>query len=176
MRNSYVALLRGINVGTGNRVSMQDLKTLFVTLGFTKVRTYINSGNVLFVSDVKPDVKRIEKTFLEKFGFYVSIIVIDKNILSNITKKVPLYWTNDEFYKTDVAFLFPETNSQEIIKEFKFSPLVTILEFGVVVVWHISREEQKKSKLDEIIKHPLYKKMTIRNINTVRKLALLIQE
>ncbi len=44
----YVALLRGINVGTGRKVGMSDLRSLFGALGHTDVRTYIQSGNVVF--------------------------------------------------------------------------------------------------------------------------------
>jgi uncharacterized protein (DUF1697 family) len=45
---TYVALLRGINVGGNNKVEMKKLKTTFETLGFTSVVTYINSGNIIF--------------------------------------------------------------------------------------------------------------------------------
>lgn len=47
----YVALLRGINVGGHNKVKMAELKMLFEKLGFEQVKTYIQSGNVLFVSN-----------------------------------------------------------------------------------------------------------------------------
>jgi uncharacterized protein (DUF1697 family) len=50
----YVALLRGINVGRGNRVAMADLRRLTEALGHTEVATYIQSGNVLFAS---PDTR-----------------------------------------------------------------------------------------------------------------------
>jgi len=48
----YMSLLRGINVGGRNKVEMARLKKLFESIGFGEVRTYINSGNVIFVDDV----------------------------------------------------------------------------------------------------------------------------
>jgi len=47
----YVALLRGINVGGKNLIKMTELAALFTGLGFTDVRTYIQSGNVIFRAD-----------------------------------------------------------------------------------------------------------------------------
>ena len=48
--NVFVALLRGVNVGGNNIVSMRELKESFEELGFAQVSTYINSGNVIFTS------------------------------------------------------------------------------------------------------------------------------
>jgi uncharacterized protein (DUF1697 family) len=50
-RQTYIALLRGINVGGNNKIDMKQLKAAFVEAGFSDARTYINSGNVLFSSD-----------------------------------------------------------------------------------------------------------------------------
>jgi uncharacterized protein (DUF1697 family) len=47
----YIALLRGINVGGNNKISMPELRAAFEKEGYTSVTTYINSGNVLFMSD-----------------------------------------------------------------------------------------------------------------------------
>ncbi|MDP2890814.1 MAG: DUF1697 domain-containing protein [Bacteroidota bacterium] len=49
----YVSILRGINVGGNRKVLMKDLKSLYEGLGFSKVETYIQSGNVVFESDLK---------------------------------------------------------------------------------------------------------------------------
>lgn len=54
----YVCLLRGINVGGNNKVSMKELKVLMESHGFFNVETYINSGNIIFESD--SDIHDIE--------------------------------------------------------------------------------------------------------------------
>ena len=48
----YIALLRGINISGKNKIAMSELRTGFVELGYTAVSTYLNSGNVIFTSDV----------------------------------------------------------------------------------------------------------------------------
>ena len=57
----YVALLRGINVGGNNKVSMTELKTCLEEAGFENVSTYINSGNVLFESEANDAVKLAQR-------------------------------------------------------------------------------------------------------------------
>ena len=49
---SYIALLRGINISGKNKIIMSELKASFVELGYSEVSTYLNSGNVVFLSDV----------------------------------------------------------------------------------------------------------------------------
>lgn len=62
----YVALVRGINVGGAKKVAMPALKALFESAGFDDVRTYINSGNVVFRSGKRPTVDAIEKQLSAK--------------------------------------------------------------------------------------------------------------
>ncbi len=50
---TYVALLRGINVGGHSKVGMEDLRRLFLALELTEVKTYLQSGNVIFSWDVE---------------------------------------------------------------------------------------------------------------------------
>ena len=57
----YVALLRGINVGGTNKLSMADLKTAFEDAGMTEVRTYVNSGNVIFSADVADRARLVQE-------------------------------------------------------------------------------------------------------------------
>lgn len=58
---SYIALLRGINISGKNKIIMSELKASFVELGYSEVSTYLNSGNVVFLSDVD-DSKVISNT------------------------------------------------------------------------------------------------------------------
>jgi uncharacterized protein (DUF1697 family) len=74
----YIALLRGINVGGHNKIAMANLKELFRELGFQNAFTYIQSGNVVFRSEVK-DPSAIEKTLKrgikDRFSLDVEVIV-----------------------------------------------------------------------------------------------------
>lgn len=88
----YVALLRGINVGGKNKVSMKDLKTCFNKAGFPDAITYINSGNVIFTSEEKDTIKLAEKCkeiIHQEFGFPISLALIDVDTLQEALDNVP---------------------------------------------------------------------------------------
>jgi uncharacterized protein (DUF1697 family) len=73
----YVSMLRGINVGGHKRIKMDQLRTSFEALGFEQVKTYIQSGNVVFKTGKLSPAglsKRIEERILKDFGFPVSVI------------------------------------------------------------------------------------------------------
>jgi uncharacterized protein (DUF1697 family) len=75
----YISILRGINVGGNRKILMKDLKSLYEGLDFSKVETYIQSGNVVFESDLKlsnADLEvKIQYAIIETFGFDVPVIV-----------------------------------------------------------------------------------------------------
>jgi uncharacterized protein (DUF1697 family) len=88
-----IALLRGINVGNAKRVAMGDLQELFVKLGHGKVRTLLNSGNVLF--DCKrPNTEKIalaiQKAIVAVCGFSVVVTVLTADSLAVIVRENPL--------------------------------------------------------------------------------------
>jgi len=74
---TYVAMLRGINVGPHKRMKMEKLRALFEALGFEQVSTYIQSGNVVFnAGKLAANVlsKRIESRIQDDFGFSAAVI------------------------------------------------------------------------------------------------------
>lgn len=78
MMNIYISLLRGINVSGHKKVSMQELKKLYESLGFDHVTTYIQSGNVVFQSstkDVKKTARQIEQAIQQHFNFDVDVFI-----------------------------------------------------------------------------------------------------
>ena len=84
---TYVALLRGINVGGNKKVEMSKLKKAFEPMGFSDVSTYINSGNVIFKSG-KKDFSRIEAGLKKAFGFEIKVVLRDAENLQNLSKKI----------------------------------------------------------------------------------------
>ncbi len=74
---TYIALLRGINVGGHRKIPMADLREVFEKLKFTHVRTYIQSGNVIFDAPGKPApvADAISKMIFKTFGFDVTVIL-----------------------------------------------------------------------------------------------------
>ena len=90
---TYIAMLRGINVGHGKVVKMERLRTLFATLGFGEVRTYVQSGNVVFQSERKSPAeltKMIEAKIQRDFGFAVPVLIKTSKELAQIVRDNPL--------------------------------------------------------------------------------------
>ncbi len=174
----YIALLRGINVGGNSKVEMPKLKELFEDLGFTDVKTYINSGNVIFSSsqnDIKKICSIIEKGIEKEFKLSVPVLVISKSKLKKIVGEIPEAWQNNSDMKCDVMFLWDEVDSPETLdllnlnkdlEDFKYVP--------GAIIWRIDRDKVTKSKVLKMVGTDIYKKMTIRNCNTARKILSLI--
>ncbi|WP_054024597.1 DUF1697 domain-containing protein [Bacillus sp. FJAT-28004] len=87
----YFALLRGINVGGHNMIKMAELKRMFEELGYERVQTYINSGNVIFESseNVITIEDQIEREISKVFGFNIATILRTADELSSIIDKSP---------------------------------------------------------------------------------------
>ena len=113
MKYKYVALLRGINVGGNKKVDMKNLVSLFESLGFTKISTYINSGNVLFESNKKQMIvqKDVKTNLKKEFGYEIPTLVKTKKELITIAEAIPNEWQNDLTQKTDVAYLLTATGN-----------------------------------------------------------------
>jgi uncharacterized protein (DUF1697 family) len=85
---TYISILRGINVSGHNLIKMKALQALYENLGFSKVRTYIQSGNVVFESN-SADAGTLEKIISdgirETFSFEVPVIVLEREELKSIS-------------------------------------------------------------------------------------------
>lgn len=173
----YVALLRGINVGGNRKVPMADLRAVFESMGFTEVVTYINSGNVIFAADVIPDVSSIETRLEKTFGFDMHALVFSAEEVISIARAIPGGWLNDSEQKSDVLFLFPDVDSPDIVHDIGYrSEFETIHYVPGALITNVSRKNQSKSSLLKLVGTPLYRRMTIRNVTTARKLAEMVTE
>ncbi len=88
----YISLLRGINVSGQKKINMTDLKSLYEKQGFQDVLTYIQSGNVIFNSDISDRseiIKIIENGIKKKYKFHVPVTLRTHREISNIIKKCP---------------------------------------------------------------------------------------
>ncbi|MBU3114184.1 DUF1697 domain-containing protein [Clostridium lacusfryxellense] len=105
----YVVLLRGINVAGKNRIKMIDLKNIFESLKFKNVKTYIQSGNVVFDYDITDIVKLtrvIEVKINDTFGFFVKVIVRNEEEFRSIVNNNPFVNdTNVELDKLHVVIM-----------------------------------------------------------------------
>lgn len=91
----YIALLRGVNIGGKNKVPMAELKRGFEKIAFEEVKTYLNSGNVIFSSNEDDTQKigyQIEAMIQNEFDLEIPVFVISTAELIDILHHVPKWW------------------------------------------------------------------------------------
>lgn len=177
----YLALLRGINVGGKNTVSMAELRKAFEEMGFADVATYINSGNVLFRAPRRKEAERaprIERALTKRFGIELKVVLVTEAQLRAVCEAAPgRREFGTEKFRSDVIFLR--------------KPLTPAKAFGVVElkdgvdrawkgkgVLYFSRLTSKatSSRMSKIVGTPEYQEMTIRSWSTTTKLLALMDE
>lgn len=172
----YVALLRGINVGGNNKVPMAELKACFEGLGFRNVSTYINSGNVLFETgntDVAQLVRNSEAAIEKQFGFKVICSVISAADLHDAYIHAPKWWDTDDEAKHNAIFVIAPKTAKEVMGDVgEAKPeYEKVAAHGSVIFWSAPIETFNRARYKNITKPAIYKWVTIRNSNTMRKLV-----
>lgn len=175
----YLALLRGINVGGKNKVDMRELKATFEESGMSDVSTYINSGNVVFRDNRRkpPRITSVlEKSIEAGIGLPIKVLVRDLPAIRKVVKSLPGTWTTDATMRCDVMFLWEGFDRKDILAELQVKPEIEdVVYVPGAIIWRIDRSNQNKSRMTKVVGTDLYKGMTIRNSNTVRKLAEMME-
>ena len=173
-RTTYVSLLRGINVGGNNKVSMPELKACFEKMGFRDVTTYINSGNVIFrTPETNPRQLEatIEKGLSATFSLPISVAVRSLAEMDGLMTQLPKSWQNPAGLKCNVIFLRPAIDSPNILKQLNPKPGIEEVHYHPgVLFWSAQTSNLTKSNMLKIVGTPMYKEMTIRILNSVRKI------
>lgn len=175
----YVALLRGINVGGNNKIDMAKLKLVFEGLGFTDVKTYINSGNIIFgtnKSDHIQIVPKIEQAIEREFGLKIPVVIRSLAQIQRTCDTIPNNWVNDSTMKCDVLFLWDEVDKESSLDDITVKRELVDLKYTPgAIIWRIDKDNVTRGGIDKLISSSIYKKTTIRNCNTVRKLRSLME-
>ena len=179
--NTCLILLRGINVGGKNKVSMAELRECLEELGYNKVSTYINSGNVILDSDKKPkEVEaEIEETLPARFRLdseLVKILALTRERLKAVVDHKPKGFGEDpQKYYCDAIFLIDISADQALAV---FDPREGVDKIwpgeGVIYSQRLA-VERTKSRLSKIVGTKAYQSMTIRSWNTTAKLLQLME-
>ncbi|MBS2015445.1 MAG: DUF1697 domain-containing protein [Deltaproteobacteria bacterium] len=179
--STYVALLRGINVGGNNVIPMKALKVTFEELKLTNVKTYIASGNVLFQCapvDCRKLEKKIEGALRNAHAYDARVVLKTKDELLSIAHAMPRAWKKqDPAVRYNVCFLRHEIDDPKILEE--LSPKKGIEQLSYTpgaLFWSAHRDDLTRTAMVKLSSHRLYKDMTVRNANTARKLAELLQQ
>ncbi|MEQ8156597.1 MAG: DUF1697 domain-containing protein [Clostridiaceae bacterium] len=171
----YIVLLRGINVGGKNKVSMKELKKLFEKNEFHDVTTYINSGNIIFSSedsDIEFLKKKCEALISEKFMLDLPVMVISADDVFEALRNAPDWWDVDKESKHNAIFVIPPTTVDEVFQ--KVGEIKPEYEkaghFGRIIFWSAPIKTFSRTRWSKVVGSSVYSSITIRNSNTVKKL------
>ena len=177
----YVALLRGINVGGNNMVSMADLRDSFGELGFSDVASYINSGNILFRAkskDARALERKIDAMLAKQHDLPGRTVVRSRDEMAQLLATIDREWTevSDE-WRYYVAFLRHEVDAESVLDG--LAPKKDIEEVVYcpgTLLWRTRIADLARSGMQKIASMPVYKSLTIRNLNTTRKVFALMEK
>jgi len=180
----YIALLRGVNVGGKNKISMPLLKSALEKdreEKFSDVSTYINSGNIIFSccnTDTAELQQRCRQIIADSFSLDIAVAIISEDDLANALTQVPAWWDNDSSAKHNAIFVIAPATTESIIKligETK-PEYEKIACSGQVIFWSAPLETFSRTRLTKIVSSGvLYDSITIRNANTTKKLLQLVK-
>ncbi len=176
--NTYIALLRGINVSGHKMIKMDDLKQVLGELNFTGLRTYIQSGNILFESKNKGPADLaadIAEKILQRYGFEVPVVIRTLEELESIRKSNPfLNQGNEDTDKMHVTFLSekPDSTGENQIREQRFLPDEFVL-MGKEVYLYCPDGYGRTKLTNQFFESRLKVVATTRNWKTVEKLIAL---
>ena len=179
MSETKIALLRGINVGGHRKVPMAELRQLMTDLGFDQVKTYIQSGNIIFNTDTKDTVQlaeKIQKAILEYFGFEVPVICLEAARLQHAVKNNPFATESTPIENLHLTFLSetPEESQVTALEAMDYAPD----QFDHQNTWiylNIPGKYHKTKLSNALFEKKLKVSATTRNWKTVLKLSELLQ-
>lgn len=176
----YVGLLRGINVGGKGIIKMAELKAAVENCGFAHVKTFIQSGNVIFESDEEKTggiAARIEEYLLKTFKINSQTIVITYDQIKKVVLEVPSDWNQRKDLRCYIAFIREPVKPQEVLKQIRLKEGVDFAKAGEGVVYLTTLlSGLTKSGFAKLVSTKVYKDITIRNYSTVQKLLTLMEE
>ena len=171
---NYVALLRGVNVGGRGIISMADVRRALTAIGLEDVRTHLNSGNALFSTastGAEQLAGRIEAALEQHVGMSLKVLVMDHTALGRLVDAIPGEWVDDSTMRTYVLLLWNEVDHPGIVDRLPTRPGVDELRYTPgAVIWRVDREDVGRSRMNNLVGTPLYRKITIRSANTMRRL------
>lgn len=177
---TYLVLLRGINVGGKNIIKMADLRSCFEAEGFRDVTTYIQSGNVIFRSPstgLRILTKKIEGILSEAFDYEASVVMRSRKQMRAVVSDAPAgFGEQPKTYRYDVIFLKAPLTATAAMEGVPTRPDVDEAWAGSGVLYFSRRIDQaSRSYLSRLASMPVYQRVTVRNWNTTTRLLELME-
>jgi uncharacterized protein (DUF1697 family) len=168
-----IVLLRGINIGSRNRIAMAELRDALADAGFDDVGTYVQSGNVVVSTSAKPEEteRKVEKLIRDRFGLEIDVVVRTRAELARVVKRNPLGKVAKDAKRYQVSFLAKKLDNATVRKlEAAAAEQERLVVDGrEVYAWHPAGVA--RSKLWALLAgRGLGTKATARNWTTVTKL------
>ena len=179
----YVALLRGINVGGNNKVVMSELREQIAAEGFTNVRTYINSGNVLF--EAGPNTPRedvaqaVEDLLARRYDFSIRLALLTAQDYLAELHSLPDWW-HGEVARRDALFYTRGLDRSHVRERIEAMELGDeAVYFGEHAVFWGKFDEKsflKTAYHKRLLREDFYRQVTIRSGSTVEKIAAMLSQ
>ena len=177
----YVALLRGINVGGKNKVVMSELREQIAAEGFGRVRTYINSGNLLF--EAEGDAPRenvaqaVEDLLARHYDFPIRLALLTAQDYLAQLDKLPDWW-HGEVARRDALFYTRGLDRDHVRERIEAMELGDeAVYFGEHAVFWGKFDEKsflKTAYHKRLLREDFYRQVTIRSGSTVEKIAAML--
>ncbi len=179
----YIALLRGINISGKNKIAMSELKRLFEENNYQNVSTYLNSGNVIFESNIdnKEDImNNIYKLIEINFSLKIPVYIMTDKELENILNNSPEWWgnKNKDIYD-NLIFIIPPTKYEEVYNTVGLpkEDIEKIKEYNNTIFWSFDLNNYRKSNWwIKTASTDIKDKITIRTANTMKKILEICQK
>ena len=172
----YIALLRGINISGKNKIAMSDLTKELEKNNYQNVLTYLNSGNVIFESNITDKLtimRNIYQIIKEKFNLEIPVFVMTSSELEEILNNQPSWWgsNNKEIYD-NLIFIIPPTTYEEVYHSIgnPKEHIEQIKEYNNVIFWSFDLKNYRKSNWwVKTASTEIKDQITIRTSNTMKK-------
>ena len=179
----YVALLRGINVGGNNKVVMSELREQIAAAGFGHVRTYINSGNLLFEAEdqaSREDVAQtVEDILARHYDFPIRLALLTAQDYLAQLDELPDWW-HGEVARRDALFYTRGLDRDHVRERIEAMELGDeAVHFGEHAVFWGKFDEKsflKTAYHKRLLREDFYRQVTIRSASTVEKIAAMLSQ
>ena len=183
----YVALLRGINVGGNNKVVMSELREQIEAAGFGHVRTYINSGNLLFEAEAEAEddapredvAQAVEDILARHYDFPIRLALLTGQDYLAQLDELPDWW-HDEVARRDALFYTRGLDRDHVRERIEAMELGDeAVHFGEHAVFWGKFDEKsflKTAYHKRLLREDFYRQVTIRSGSTVEKIAAMVSQ
>lgn len=172
-----IALLRGINVGGHRKLKMEELKAMFRSMGFEEVTTYIQSGNIIFSTELGNTEKLgglIKDKIQDTFGYEVPVIIRQSSRLQQVLDQYPFHETGG--WKGYISFLAARPSDTLIEDLESLSSDIEKFSVGGKELYSLVDKKATEKPLfsNAFVEKKLQTEATTRNLRTIRKLLDLL--